>query len=74
MQVTIRTESQKPKCQSEIKLIDWNDSSDRKWLMNHLHWAMHNEAKVTLNATNGYDRTIHEIASRHGFGETTVAN
>lgn len=25
------------------KTIDWNDSSDRKWLMNHLHWAVNNK-------------------------------
>lgn len=31
------------------KQIDWNDSSDRKWLMNHLHWAMNNDRLVTLS-------------------------
>lgn len=30
------------------KKINWNDSSDRKWLMNHLHWAMTNDNSVTL--------------------------
>lgn len=31
------------------KSIDWNDSSDRRWLMNHLHWAMNNGRTVILN-------------------------
>lgn len=30
------------------KLIDWTDSSDRKWLVNHLHWAVHNDREVTI--------------------------
>lgn len=34
--------------QPETKSIDWNDSSDRKWLQNHLHWAMHNGREVRL--------------------------
>ena len=33
---------------AECKSIDWNDSSDRKWLMNHLHWAMNNGRQVRL--------------------------
>jgi hypothetical protein len=36
-----------------IKLINWNDSSDRKWLMNHLHWAMTNGRQVQLAPTDG---------------------
>jgi hypothetical protein len=36
-----------------VKLIDWNDSSDRKWLMNHLHWAMNNGRQVQLAPTEG---------------------
>lgn len=32
----------------DCKSIDWNDSSDRKWLMNHLHWAMHNGQEVRI--------------------------
>lgn len=32
------------------KVINWNDSSDRKWLANHMHWAMHNGASVTVKA------------------------
>lgn len=30
------------------KTINWRDSSDRKWLTNHMHWAMHNQHEVTL--------------------------
>jgi hypothetical protein len=30
------------------KSISWNDSSDRRWLMNHLHHCMMNEKQVTL--------------------------
>lgn len=30
------------------KSIEWHDSSDRKWLNNHLHWAMMNQRSVTL--------------------------
>lgn len=33
---------------AETKSIDWTDSSDRKWLANHLHWAMNNDRAVTL--------------------------
>lgn len=33
---------------SDRKTINWQDSSDRKWLMNHMHWAMHNNRTVTL--------------------------
>lgn len=33
---------------AEYKAIDWNDSSDRKWLMNHLHWAMNNGRQIRL--------------------------
>lgn len=32
----------------EYKTIDWNNSSDRKWMMNHLHWAMNNAKQVRL--------------------------
>jgi len=28
------------------KVIDWNNSSDRKWLANHTHWAMTNDKLV----------------------------
>lgn len=30
------------------KTIDWNNSSDRKWLMNHFHWAMNNQHVVLV--------------------------
>lgn len=30
------------------KVIDWLDSSDRKWLKNHLHWAMLHNRQVIL--------------------------
>jgi hypothetical protein len=43
-----------PRHASQCKKIDWNDSSDRKWLMNHLHWAMNNSRSVTL-ATNDWE-------------------
>lgn len=32
----------------QIKLIEWTDSSDKKWLMNHLHWAMNNNHAVAI--------------------------
>jgi hypothetical protein len=37
------------------KQIDWNDSSDRKWLMNHLHHCMMNGKKVTLTPDNAHE-------------------
>ena len=30
------------------KTIDWNNASDRKWLTNHLHWAVNNGQEVTI--------------------------
>ena len=33
----------------ESKHIDWGNASDRKWLQNHLHWAMMNHHCVTLS-------------------------
>lgn len=30
------------------KVIDWNNSSDRKWLNSHFHWAMNNGRNVTI--------------------------
>jgi len=33
---------------AERKCINWNKSSDRKWLMNHLHHCMLNEKIVSL--------------------------
>ena len=34
--------------QADSKNIDWHNSSDRKWLMSHLHWAMNNRTIVTF--------------------------
>lgn len=31
------------------KHIDHANSSDRKWLTNHIHWAMRNHRVVTLS-------------------------
>jgi hypothetical protein len=31
-----------------FKVIDWTNSSDRKWLKNHTHWAMMNQTCITL--------------------------
>lgn len=33
---------------ADYKTIDWGNSSDRKWLMNHLHWAINNARAVTI--------------------------
>lgn len=30
------------------KQIDWNNRSDRKWLESHMHWALNNTRKVTV--------------------------
>jgi hypothetical protein len=30
------------------KQIDWNDSSDRKWLVSHQHWAIMNGYAIVL--------------------------
>jgi hypothetical protein len=32
----------------DSKVVDWNDSSDRKWLTNHLHWAVNNGQAVLI--------------------------
>lgn len=34
-------------------VIDWNDSSDRKWLDTHLHHCMTHNAQVTLSPLAG---------------------
>lgn len=31
-----------------VRSIDWTNPSDRKWVMNHLTWAMHNNTNVTI--------------------------
>lgn len=33
--------------EESTKLIDHNDSSDRKWLGSHCFWAMRNKRRVT---------------------------
>lgn len=43
---TVTTNS--PRDCDSFKNIDWHDSSDRRWLMNHLHHCMMNRKKVTL--------------------------
>ena len=48
MKVIIETARFQPFELDSQKSIDWNNSSDRKWLVNHLHWAMHNERQVTI--------------------------
>lgn len=53
MKVTVITDSLHPEFRESQKLIDWDNSSDRKWLMNHLHWAMHNVRRVTITAPQG---------------------
>lgn len=30
------------------KAIDWNNALDRKWLRNHMHWAICNNITVTI--------------------------
>ena len=52
MQVCITTSPDKEKVtihQISQKLINWNNSSDRKWLMNHLHWAVNNSHQVIIS-------------------------
>lgn len=49
--IRIETVAADQKCAADFrasKVIDWNDSSDRKWLQNHTHWAMMNGASVKL--------------------------
>lgn len=44
--------------ETQHKIIDWTNSSDRKWLMNHLHWAVNNKKPVTIEQANGYHREV----------------
>lgn len=46
--------------QELAKTIDWNNSSDRKWLMNHLHWSVKNGRIVTLYPENE-TRSVYRI-------------
>lgn len=34
------------------KLINWNNSSDRRWLVNHQHWALNNSHCVLIRPAN----------------------
>jgi hypothetical protein len=43
------------------KFINWNDSSDRKWLVNHQHWALNNGCAVMVRPA---DRP-HDIGCSH---------
>jgi hypothetical protein len=40
------------------KQIDWSNSSDRKWFMNHLTWSLMNGREVRLFASNHAPSTI----------------
>jgi hypothetical protein len=31
------------------KVINWKYPSDRKWLTNHMHWALHNGHHVSVS-------------------------
>ncbi len=49
--VSIRVETRKIEDVNVIessKYINHNDSSDRKWLTNHMHWAVRNGRQVTI--------------------------
>lgn len=37
-----------PLTSSEGKIINWNSTSDRKWLTSHQHWAMNNQHCVLI--------------------------
>lgn len=45
--VTILTQHEAP-TPAEWKVIRWGNSSDRKWFMSHLHWAVKNQITVTI--------------------------
>lgn len=50
MQVQVMTHPiDPPDARGSVKTINWNDSSDRRWLMNHLHHCMMNHKLVTLS-------------------------
>ena len=42
-------DSFEPSLKMDGKRIDFRDSSDRKWLMNSLMWAMNHNVTVTLS-------------------------
>jgi hypothetical protein len=41
--------SSEPEARTIIKSIEWNNSSDRRWLMNHLHHCMNNRKGVVIS-------------------------
>lgn len=49
--VIMTRRNDEPSGAGETKLIDFNDSSDQKWLKNHLLWAMNNGRIVSLIST-----------------------
>lgn len=54
--VRVRTITDKSPLTTESeKLINWHDSSDRKWLTNHMHWALLNGREVRLLALQHSD-------------------
>lgn len=60
MKVTVQTIDQPSglaTIHSLIKQIEWTNSSDRRWLTNHLHWAMNNDKEVRLSATKANPMT-----------------
>lgn len=63
--VRIRTDQPFVGCKPQpdrIKDIDWHNSSDRKWLMSHLHWAMMNgRTTILYPSPTGASRTIETL-------------
>lgn len=47
IRITVETFKEAAELDS-LKFINWSDSSDRKWLMNHMTWAFHNSRQVTI--------------------------
>jgi hypothetical protein len=72
MEVTISTQPVKDYRQRNlgrpnnptVKRIDWSNSSDRKWLTNHLHWAMNNDHEVVIFPTPVRAETAQAIVDR----------
>lgn len=48
MKVMVETVVVYPANFESKKVIDWANSSDKKWFMNHLLWAMNNGRRVTV--------------------------
>lgn len=42
-----------PSLRVPLNVIDWCNSSDRKWLESHLHYCMLHEKQVTLSPLAG---------------------